>query len=252
MTHATHRCIPHDSTSPASPAPSSNTEPSCAAARLQSGFVPPRTVELYDLSCSNPTSNSLKPAIRFLLDDLSAALDAYARVSASSVPLFVRSWDRSAKRADAAAPRSCVLGLDERSFLRSWTHLPCDGARIVYALVLAADRTVDERAIDRGIKALENACCTDAILWGGALVLRGGDAVWHTRHDPRMGRTREKHSLAIDQLVGAVRLGMTIAQAARLNEGAQKSVPANRIDADAPLGKLRHRMLLHKIERPSS
>ena len=87
-----------------------------------------------------------------------------------------------------------------------------DGMRI-YAICTTNE--CDPGQAHLSLEVLRLFCRENNLVWGGGLCVAGAAAVAAFAHTERMGRKRRGCSEAIDRLIGAVRAGLSIADAAR-------------------------------------
>ena len=155
-----------------------------------------------------------------VLDDVADALRAYDRLARASAgggdgaPLEV--W-REAPDAEAAGGRrvaeALVVGLSGGGALPvALAGLPVRAGALAYAVIEVGDAAEGPATAD----GLGAACEWMGLRWAGALLVpREGLVPGLLRH-PRMGALRRPLSEATDDLIAAVRSGLTVAEAARL------------------------------------
>lgn len=238
---------------PASPA--SPAHPTLPAAPLGTA----RRIALLD-------AGPVDGAASALLDDFEDALLAYDRLSSraldvageSAPPSFVRlAPAKSAPHAGAAQAEA--LGSREAEALRS-----CDVLVIGYPVSLGAlparvanslgnwgqagaIRTgtrvyaictvdgSDAQAAHLSLEVLRLFCEAYGLVWGGGLCVPQAPAVASFAPAERMGWKRRGRSEAIDHLIGAVRAGLSIADAARRFGSSDLLAPSNIINAPCAL-----------------
>lgn len=164
--------------------------------------------------------------LEFLLWDLQDAIAAYARLSGTALPHPV-----DLKTNDVGAVDGIVLAVDDAfddeamiAVEQILDRLGGTGTR-VYAMIQAAQEGA-EQARGAAVR-LHKACERQGQLWCGGVVICAGSGIAALRRSPRMGLLRRPFSEAMDNLVGAVRMGCSIEHAQLLGGG-----NAGGVDAD--------------------
>lgn len=164
--------------------------------------------------------------LEFLLWDLQDAIAAYAQLSGTALPHPV-----DLKTNDVGAVDGIVLAVDDAFDDEAMTaveqildRLGGTGTR-VYAMIQAAQEGA-EQARGAAVR-LHKACERQGQLWCGGVVICAGSGIAALRRSPRMGLLRRPFSEAMDNLVGAVRMGCSIEHAQLLGGG-----NAGGVDAD--------------------
>lgn len=164
--------------------------------------------------------------LEFLLWDLQDAIAAYARLSGTALPHPV-----DLKTNDVGAVDGIVLAVDDAfddeamiAVEQILDRLGGTGTR-VYTMIQAAQEGA-EQARGAAVR-LHKACERQGQLWCGGVVICAGSGIAALRRSPRMGLLRRPFSEAMDNLVGAVRMGCSIEHAQLLGGG-----NAGGVDAD--------------------
>lgn len=229
-----------------------------------------RSIALLDAGAPND-------AARALLDDFEDALLAYDRLSSRALdaakitepPRFERLCCHDAKGAADEAPdagpvldalATCdtlVIGcpvqlgaLPSRLVrtLQDWTAAPRlrDGMR-VYAICTTNE--CDPGQAHLSLEVLRLFCHGNNLVWGGGLCVAGAAAVAAFARTERMGRKRRGCSEAIDRLIGAVRAGLSIADAARHFGSTDPLAPSNIINAPCALPAWAYKLMCARFTR---
>lgn len=229
-----------------------------------------RSIALLDAGAPND-------AVRALLDDFEDALLAYDRLSSRALdaanitepPRFERLCCHGAKGAANEAPdadpvldtlATCdtlVIGcpvqlgaLPSRLVrtLQDWTAATRlrKGMRI-YAICTTNECDPDQANLS--LEVLRLFCHDNNLVWGGGLCVAGAAAVAAFAHTERMGRKRHGCSEAIDRLIGAVRAGLSIADAARRFGSTDPLVPSNIINAPCALPAWAYKLMCARFNR---
>ncbi len=164
--------------------------------------------------------------LEFLLWDLQDAIAAYAQLSGTALPHPV-----NLKADGVGAVDGMVLAVDDAfddeamiAVEQILDRLGGTGTR-VYAMIQAAQEGA-EQARGAAVR-LHKACERQGQLWCGGVVICAGSGIAALRRSPRMGLLRRPFSEAMDNLVGAVRMGCSIEHAQLLGGG-----NAGGVDAD--------------------
>lgn len=164
--------------------------------------------------------------LEFLLWDLQDAIAAYAQLSGTAPPHPV-----NLKADGVGAVDGMVLAVDDAfddeamiAVEQILDRLGGTGTR-VYAMIQAAQEGA-EQARGAAVR-LHKACERQGQLWCGGVVICAGSGIAALRRSPRMGLLRRPFSEAMDNLVGAVRMGCSIEHAQLLGGG-----NAGGVDAD--------------------
>lgn len=115
----------------------------------------------------------------------------------------------------------------------------CSGCR-VFALGTCAAH--DASGAD-GLQRLADACGELSLTWCGGLVAAGSLTIPGSAGKPRMGRARRTRSEAIDQLIAAVRAGLSIWEAAELFGWGGDAARCGVIVSRCPLPRALYRIL---------
>ena len=230
-----------------------------------------RSVALLDASAPND-------AARALLDDFEDALLAYDRLSSRALdaakitepPRFERLSCHDAKGAADEAPdagpaldalAACdtlVIGcpvqlgaLPSRLVrtLQDWTAAPRlrDGMR-VYAICTTNE--CDPGQAHLSLEVLRLFCHGNNLVWGGGLCVAGAAAVAAFARTERMGRKRRGCSENHRRLpAGAVRAGLSIADAARRFGSTDPLAPSNIINAPCALPAWAYKLMCARFTR---
>lgn len=165
--------------------------------------------------------------LEFLLWDLQDAIAAYARLSGTVLP---RPVDLETNDADAAAD-GIVIAVenmpDDESMSvvqQALDRFGDTGARVYVVVQTTCGRTEEAHLF---IECLRQACKLRKLTWCGGVVVCAGSGIAALRHFPRMGLLRRPFSEAMDELVGAVRMGCSIEHAQLLGGGNAGSVDAD-------------------------
>ena len=174
-------------------------------------------------------AGAVRAGLSEALDDLARALLAYDRMARSlledqkapvlevrltALPLTAA----HAVEAPAAGVEAAVVGLDAGAgaqaepLVRTCGELVRPGG-LVYACILEPTGT---DAVRGQADVLEALCADSGLTWAGGLVVPANALVPGLLAHPRMGALRRPLSEAADDLVAAVRAGLTVAEAARL------------------------------------
>ena len=164
--------------------------------------------------------------LEFLLWDLQDAIAAYAQLSGTALPHPV-----NLKADGVGAVDGMVLAVDDAfddeamiAVEQILDRLGGTGTR-VYAMIQTAQEGA-EQARGAAVR-LHKACERQGQLWCGGVVICAGSGIAALRRSPRMGLLRRPFSEAMDNLVGAVRMGCSIEHAQLLGGG-----NAGGVDAD--------------------
>lgn len=164
--------------------------------------------------------------LEFLLWDLQDAIAAYAQLSGTALPHPVNlkadgvgAVDGMALAVDDAFDDDAMIAVEQ-----ILDRLGGTGTR-VYAMIQAAQEGA-EQARGAAVR-LHKACERQGQLWCGGVVICAGSGIAALRRSPRMGLLRRPFSEAMDNLVGAVRMGCSIEHAQLLGGG-----NAGGVDAD--------------------
>lgn len=207
-------------------------------------------------------------AAHALLDDFEDALLAYDRLSsralgvsdATTPPRFERLGIHSqgAPEASPAAPFACdtlLIGYPASSgalpsrlvrTLGYWENrglIPA-GTR-VYAICTTDG--CDPAEAHLSLEVLRLFCSGSGLAWCGGLCVAGASAVAAFARSERMGWKRRGRSEAVDRLIGAVRAGLTIADAARRFGSTDPLAPSNIIDAPCPLPRWAYKLMRDRL-----
>lgn len=207
-----------------------------------------------------------------LLDDFEDALLAYDRLSSRTLgvsgetepPRFTRIDLRPQDATDASSSSvpacdTLVIGYPV-SFGALPSHLVralgdwMDAKRVekgtrVYAIGATDD--CDPASAHLSLEVLRLLCAHNGLTWGGGLCVAGAAAVASFARSERMGWKRRGRSEATDHLIGAVRAGLTIADAARRFGSADPLAPSNIIDAPCPLPRWIYKLMRDRLaQRP--
>lgn len=209
-------------------------------------------------------------AAHALLDDFEDALLAYDRLSsrslgvsdATSPPRFERLaiHPQGAPDESSAAPFACdtlLIGYPVSSgalpsrlvrTLGCWENrrfIPT-GTR-VYAICTADG--CDPADAHLSLEVLRLFCSGNDLTWCGGLCVAGASAVAAFAQSERMGWKRRGRSEAVDHLIGAVRAGLTISDAARRFGSTDPLAPSNIIDAPCPLPRWAYKLMHDRLAR---
>lgn len=157
------------------------------------------------------------------LDDLASALRAYDRLARRLLrdpeSRALEVWRGSlGAPADAVTERAeaAIVGLADEDGTAVAEGLLARGhvrpGTLVYACIL--DETNGDAA-GRCADSLEDSCEGAGLTWAGGLVIPAGALVPNLLAHPRMGALRRPISETADDLVAAVRSGLTVAEASR-------------------------------------
>lgn len=123
------------------------------------------------------------------------------------------------------------------------------GAR---AFAVCALDSPDAGGAEPSFRTLREWCAERGVLWCGGLAVDGGGLVPLVRNEPRMGMLRRPVSERMDQLIGAIRAGLSVAEAAE-RFGAPKALltQASRgmIEARCPLPRWLYRAIMRRQMR---
>lgn len=157
--------------------------------------------------------------LEFLLWDLQDAIAAYAQLSGTALP---RPVDLGVD--DAGAVDGIVLAVDDAlddeamiAVEQILDRFGGTGTR-VYAVIRAAQEGA-EQARGAAVR-LHKACERQGQLWCGGVVICAGSGIAALRRSPRMGLLRQPFSEAMDNLVGAIRMGCSVEHAQKLGGAA--------------------------------
>ncbi len=254
----------------ATPRPEAAHQQEAAAAALRGGPTEPiatkgtaRAIALLDAGPEGGAAHAL-------LDDFEDALLAYDRLSSRTLgvsgetepPRFARIYRRPHDAADAppssisacdvlvigypvsfgALPSHLVRTLDD------WTGAKriAAGTR-VYAIGTTDD--CDPGSAHLSLEVLRLLCADSGLAWGGGLCVAGAAAVASFAQTERMGWKRRGRSEATDHLIGAVRAGLTIAEAARRFGSTDTLALSNIIDAPCPLPRWAYKLVRDRLAR---
>lgn len=212
----------------------------------------PRTIALFDAS---PQAGTGPTPAGALLADLADALPAYDRISARALgdeggqpPRMI--WLEEEGELPPAGADALVIGcaLDGDGARRAADELgrlakgrSVDAGCLVFAL---ATCTAHGAAGTDGLRRLSDACGELALAWCGGLVAAGSLTIPGSAGKPRMGRARRSRSEAVDQLIGAVRAGLPVMEAARLfgwdGEAARRGLIVSRCPLPRALYRMAH------------
>lgn len=192
-------------------------------------------------------------AVSALLDDFREALVAYDRSSGTDIEppelVDLAPGERARGKADAVVIGFPVIAgaLPARlmgSIADGWAPVSPGG---VYAIAATGSFEGDEARLAFGMLRLW--CREHGLAWCGGLVIGAADSILPTLAGPRMGLLRRTRSEAMDRLIGAVRGGRDVLDAARsFGAPAQQVDDAARgiIAAPSPLPRLAHRLLTER------
>ncbi|MDY2777619.1 MAG: hypothetical protein SOU51_04515 [Collinsella sp.] len=206
----------------------------------------------------NTCPQAMVAAGEHLLEDLRDALLAYDRLSGGSLartrgeegPSFI--WVDGTKEplegdpCDTvvaalcdAAPNAPAIEMEAR-IAAAGPGTIAKGARL-YAVVIVLD--ADPQGAKAIIPELESACQHLGIRWCGALAVAGGALIARHARQPRMGFLRRSRSEAIDRLIGAVRAGATVGEAAELFKDPANPGRDDLIEARCPIPRWMYRLM---------
>ena len=161
--------------------------------------------------------------LEFLLWDLQDAIAAYAQLSGTALP---RPVDLEAD--DAGVVDGMVFAVDDAFDDEAMIAVEQildrfgDTETRVYVVVQALSK--NNKQADEVLDHLYRACILRDLPWCGGVVICAGSGIAALRHSPRMGLLRRPFSEAMDNLVGAVRMGCSIEHAQLLGGGDADSV----------------------------
>ena len=161
--------------------------------------------------------------LEFLLWDLQDAIAAYARLSDTALPHPV-----DLKAGGAGAVNGMVLAVDDALDDEAMIAVEQILDRLrntetrIYIVVQALSK--NNKQADEVLDHLYRACILRDLTWCGGVVICAGSGIAVLRRSPRMGLLRRPFSEAIDQLVGAVRMGCSVEHAQLLGGGNAGSV----------------------------
>lgn len=172
------------------------------------------------------TDDAGSRAVAHLLDDLADALRVYDRLTRQSsetpgAPVTLQRAPAGA-RTRPSLVSSCdalVLGLSvgdgSDAAVGALAHEAlsglldaCDPGTRLYALACGVPS--DPVSAHEQLNRIARACEASPCIWSGGLALGGAVAIATQAHAPRMGILRRARSEAIDQLIMAIRCGMSL------------------------------------------
>ena len=164
--------------------------------------------------------------LEFLLWDLQDAIAAYAQLSGTVLPRPV-----NLKANDAGAVDGMVLAVDDAFDDEAMIAVEQILDRLgntetrIYVVVQALSK--NNKQADEVLDRLHRACILRDLPWCDGVVICAGSGIAALHHSPRMGVLRRPFSVAMDKLVGAVRMGCSIEHAQLLGGGNAGSVDAD-------------------------
>lgn len=197
-----------------------------------------------------------REGIAAVLDDLADALRAYDRLArlrlgdASAKPLVVTRAGTEAEQDRAGEADALVLGTNGADTPEeALGTLVADGTigqgRPVYLVFVGEDKSA------ASARALEAACEGTGLAWAGGLVVPGWALVPGLLRHPRMGILRRPLSEATDDLVAAIRSGLTVEEAARTFAWPERELAVGRNDLVAVRDDATARLLSTLARRSS-
>lgn len=165
--------------------------------------------------------------LEFLLWDLQDAIAAYARLSGTALPRLVAlGTDDGGSAADGIVfAVENALNNEAMSVVEQALDCLGDTEARVYVVVQASCGSPER--VHTVVGHLREACERRGLSWCGGIVVCTGAGIAALCHSPRMGLLRRPFSEAMDELVGAVRMGCSVEHAQRLGGGSAEDVDTN-------------------------
>lgn len=206
----------------------------------------------YDRVTTHDTSaRHVAPAF-VRIDPTSASAPAHAREALSSCDTIIVGYElpEGASGTELSETLAWMIGAT------TWTETDGgDGSSIspgARAFAVCALDSPDAGGAESSFRTLRDWCAERGARWCGGLAVGGGGLVPLVRNEPRMGMLRRPVSERMDQLIGAIRAGLSVAEAAE-RFGAPKALltQASRgmIEARCPLPRWLYRAVMRRQMR---
>lgn len=182
------------------------------------------------------------------IDPTSASAPAHAREALFSCDTIIVGYELPEGASDAWLPAA----IDELAGFKAGGEAGdaiSPGARVFAICALDAP---DVHGAEPSFRTLREWCAERGARWCGGLAVDGGGLVPLVRNEPRMGMLRRPVSERMDQLIGAIRAGLSVAEAAD-RFGAPKALRAQAergvIEARCPLPRWLYRAVMRRQMR---
>lgn len=182
------------------------------------------------------------------IDPTSASAPAHAREALSSRDTIIVGYELPEGASDAWLPAAIDELAGSKTDEKGGGSIS-PGTRVFAVCALDAP---DAREAEPSFRTLREWCAERGARWCGGLAVCGGGLVPLVRNEPRMGMLRRPVSERMDQLIGAIRAGISVAEAAE-RFGAPKALltQASRgmIEARCPLPRWLYRAIMRRQMR---